>query len=118
MYIDDENLPDEEREKKAKYGLCAYDKAAHARGDKKGSRIRIGVLAQQIQSALQEVYGSASYVNLVNDNLYDYPPEEIPEGVENQLAVNYEGFIPFLIKAVQELDARLMSLEREESQNA
>lgn len=115
MYIDEENLSAEEREKKSKYGLCAYDKEAHARGEKKGERIRIGVLAQEIQSALQEVYGDSSYANLVDDNLYDYPPEEIPEGVESQLAVNYEGFIPFLIKAVQELDSRLSVLEGKET---
>ena len=33
--------------------------------------------------------------------------------VESELAVNYEGFIPFLIKAVQELDGRICALENE-----
>ncbi len=111
MYIDKENLSKEEQEKKAKFGLCAYDKDAHAAGEKKGSRKRIGVLAQEVQHALEETYGNSSYVNLVNDNLFDFSPEEIPDGVESQLAVNYEGFIPFLIKAVQELDARIRALE-------
>ena len=111
MYIDEDNLSDEDREKKAKYGLCAYDKEAHAKGTKKGSRIRIGVLAQDLQVALQEVYGDSSYANLVNDNLFDYDPDTIPEDVESQLAVNYEGLIPFLVKAVQELAARVETLE-------
>lgn len=111
LYIDEENLSEEEQEKRAKFGLCAYDKAAHAAGTKKRNRQRIGVLAQEVQHALAETYGTSSYVNLVNDNLFDFDPEEIPDDVENQLAVNYEGFIPFLIKAVQELDARVRTLE-------
>lgn len=112
LYIDDENLSDEEREKLSKYGMCAYDKEAHAQGTKKGSRVRVGVSAQNIQQALIDVFGDSGYANLVNDNLFDYDPDEIPDGVESQLAVNYEGFIPFLIKAVQELDARVKELER------
>ncbi len=111
LYIDEENLSDEERLKKDKFGLCEYDREAHAKGTKKGSRIRVGVSAQETQKALEEVYGSASYANLINDNLFDFSPDEIPEGVENQLSANYEGFIPFLIKAVQELAARLEHVE-------
>ena len=111
LYIDEENLSDEEREKKQKYGLCTYDKEAHALGTKKGNRIRVGVSAQNTQKALSEVYGDSGYANLINDNLFDYDPDEIPEGVESQLSANYEGFIPFLIKAIQELDTRLQILE-------
>lgn len=102
-YIDEENLSDEEKEKKLKFGLCEYDKEAHAKGTKKGSRVRVGVRAQEVLKALEETYGDSSYGNLVNDNFFDLNPEDIPEGVENQLTVNYTGFIPFLIKAVQEL---------------
>ncbi len=111
MYIDENNLSEEDKEKKAKYGLCSYDKESHAAGTKKGNRIRVGVLAQNTQKALSEIYGSSSYANLVNDNLFDFDPDEIPEDVESQLAVNYEGFIPFLIKAVQELNTRIKILE-------
>lgn len=106
-----ENLSEADEENRRKFGLCKYDIEAHALGEKKGSRKRIGVSAQQVQDALAEIYGSSSYANIVNDNLYDVDPEEIPEGVENQLTVNYEGFIPFLIKAVQELSARVKELE-------
>ncbi len=102
-YIDEENLSDEEKEKKLKYGLCEYDKEAHAKGTKKGSRVRVGVRAQEVLKALEETYGNSSYGNLVDDNFFDLNLEDIPEGVENQLTVNYTGFIPFLIKAVQEL---------------
>lgn len=111
LYIDNENLSDEEREKLNTYGMCDYDKEAHAQGTKKGSRMRVGVSAQNIQQALIDVFGDSGYANLVNDNLFDYNPDDIPDGVESQLAVNYEGFIPFLIKAVQELDARIKELE-------
>ncbi len=113
MYIDEENLSEEDKEKKCKFGLCAYDKASHAAGTKKGERKRIGVSAQGVQRALEETFGTASYANLVNDNLFDFTPSEIPNDVESQLAVNYEGFIPFLIKAVQELDGRICALENE-----
>lgn len=111
LYIADE-LTEEEQKLKAKYGLCDYDHEAHARGTKKGSRARVGVRAQQIQEALKEVYGDDSYANLVNDNFYDYTDEEkadIP--VENQLGVTYENFIPFLIKAVQELSQEVKELK-------
>lgn len=111
LYIDNGNLSDEEREKLNTYGMCDYDKEAHAQGTKKGSRMRVGVSAQNIQQALIDVFGDSGYANLVNDNLFDYNPDDIPDGVESQLAVNYEGFIPFLIKAVQELDARVKELE-------
>lgn len=111
LYIDNDNLSDEEKEKLNTYGMCEYDREAHEQGTKKGSRIRVGVSAQNIQQALIDVFGDSSYANLVNDNLFDCIHDEIPEGVESQLSVNYEGFIPFLIKAVQELDARVKELE-------
>ena len=41
------------------YGLPIYDKEAHALGSKKGERKRAGVSAQQVQQALEAVYGTA-----------------------------------------------------------
>lgn len=110
-YIDTENLSETDAENRRKFGLCEYDREAHAAGEKKGARRRVGVSAQQVQEALEEVYGSSDYANIVNDNLYDVAPEEIPNGVENQLTVSYEEFVPFLIKAVQELSSRVKELE-------
>lgn len=107
LYIDEENLSEEEKARKAKFGLCAYDREAHAKGTKKGSRARVGVRAQEVLKALEETYGDSGYGNLVDDNFFDLNPEDIPEGVENQLTVNYTGFIPFLIKAVQELSQQI-----------
>lgn len=110
-YIDIQNLSETDAENRRKFGLCEYDREAHAAGEKKGARRRVGVSAQQVQEALEEVYGSSDYANIVNDNLYDVAPEEIPNGVENQLTVSYEEFVPFLIKAVQELSSRVKELE-------
>lgn len=91
--------------------MCTYDKEAHAKGTKKGARMRVGVLAQDLQAAMKEVYGDDSYANLVDDNLHDFEPGTVPEDVESRLSVNYEGLIPFLIKSVQELSDRLDKLE-------
>lgn len=101
-----EKLTDEEEENYKKYGFKPYDKAAHEQGIKKGERRRIGVSAQEVQEALTKVYGSADYANLVNNNLHNVNSSEIPEGVESHLTVTYESFIPFLIKAVQELSEK------------
>ena len=93
------------------YGFVPYDKEAHAAGAKKGSRVRVGVSAQEVQRALVDVYNDIGYANLVNDNLFDLDPDTIPEDVESHLGVSYENFIPFLIQAVQELDRRTSILE-------
>jgi len=106
-------------EQKRTFGLGHYDKEAHARGDKKGDRRRVGVSAQQTQQALEEVYGTADYADIISDNLHDYAQEnEIPEGVESQLSANYQAFIPFLIDSVkalaaqnEELKARIEAIE-------
>lgn len=112
------NLSEEERENRAKFGLGSYDREAHAAGALKGSRVRAGVLAQEVLAASADVYGDDSYFNIVNDNLHDFDPEEIPEGVENQLGVSYSNFIPVIIKSIQEIDARLTRLEEAVTANA
>lgn len=110
-YIDDyEKLSDEDKEKKDKYGICSYNKEEYKLGTKKGSRKRVGVIAQQVQQALKEVYGDSSYANIIDDSLFDID-EEIPDDIESKLSANYSAFIPFLIKAIQELDERLSKLE-------
>lgn len=110
-YINEyENLSEEDKQKKNKYGICTYDKKAHKAGTLKGSRKRVGIIAQDVQKALRECYGSADYANLIDDNLYDIK-EPIPSDIESKLSANYSAFIPFLIKAIQELDERLSKLE-------
>lgn len=110
---DKEDRTDEQNDMLTKWGLANfYDKEAHAAGTKKGERKRVGVKAQQVQKALEEVYGTSDYANLVNDNLHDAKQNgSLPDGVENQLTVAYTEFVPFLIQAVQEISERLERLE-------
>ena len=110
-YLSDD---EEQQELYRTYGLCDYDREAHAAGTLKGERKRVGLLAQEIQAALANVYGSADYANIVNDNLHDYDNRsEIPECVESVLTVAYERFIPFLIGAINELTERVETLEQQ-----
>lgn len=99
--------PDGENEKTyRRWGFCDYDREAHARGDKKGSRKRAGLRAQQVQQALIDVFGSDNYAAIVNDNFYDEPDRaNIP--VENHLSLSYERLVPFLIAAVKEQQAQI-----------
>lgn len=103
-YLDPTELEGEDRKLWDTYGFAPYDKEAHARGEKKGTRKRIGVKAQQVQNALAEVYGDDNYADIVHDTLYDRiaAGEEIPEGVESELSVTYTNFIPIIIAAMQE----------------
>ena len=108
-YIETESLSEEEKELFDKYGLTknSYNREEYEKGTKKGDRKRVGVKAKQVQEALEEVYGTADYADIVMDNLFDRRlTEEIPEIVENQLSVSYSNFIPFLISAIQELDKK------------
>jgi hypothetical protein len=109
----EEDLSEHDKELRSKYGMCNYDKQAHARGDKKGERKRVGISAQQIVEALNATYGTSDYANLVNDNLHDVALEEggLPEGVESKLTVAYSNFVPFLVKGIQELSEKNAALE-------
>lgn len=94
-----------------RYGMCEYDREAHARGDKKGERKRIGVKAQQIQELLSGIFGSDNYANIVNDDHYDLRAEGNAPPVENHLTVTYERLIPFLISAIKEQQKQLTELQ-------
>lgn len=111
MYPENE-LTEDEKSKRKKYELYKYDKEAHAKGLKKGERKRVGVLAQDVQKALADVYGTADYANIVDDNLHDF--KDVPDDVESMLRISYSGFIPFLIKAVQELSKKIDEIGRKE----
>lgn len=93
-----------------RYGMCEYDREAHARGDKKGERKRIGVKAQQIQELLLDIFGSDNYANIVNDDHYDLRAEGNEPPVENHLTVTYERMIPFLIGAIREQQKQIDEL--------
>lgn len=93
-----------------------YDKEAHERGDKKKHRRFAGVSAQETYSALLNAYGDDNYADIVDNNKYDNPDDEYIE----QLSVQYERFIPFLIKAIQEQQKEIEDLKtklKEQSNN-
>lgn len=92
-----------------KYGMCDYDRIAHAAGTKKGERRRCGLLAQEVIAAMQEVYGTDNYANIVNDNFHDLP--EKPSDVENKYTLAYANLVPFLIGAIKELNAEIKILK-------
>lgn len=113
----EKELTDEQRRQnevvnnRKKYGLSDYDTEAHEKGLKKGNRKRVGISAQQVEEVLKKLYDTDNYANIVNDNFHDL--NDIPEGVESVKSANYEGFIPFLIGAVQELSQKVNDLEIE-----
>lgn len=100
---------DKKSEKFRKYGMCDYDRVAHALGTKKGERRRCGLLAQEVIAAMQEVYGTDNYANIVNDNFHDL--QEKPTDVENKYTLAYANLVPFLIGAIKELNAKIEKLE-------
>ena len=105
-YISDE---DKEGETFRKYGMCEYDRASHAAGTKKGERRRCGLLAQEVVEAMQSVYGTDNYANVVNDNFHDLAQK--PSDVENKYTLAYANLVPFLIGAIKELNAKIKALE-------
>ena len=105
-YISDE---DKKGETFRKYGMCDYDRIAHAAGTKKGERRRCGLLAQEVIAAMQVVYGTDNYANIVNDNFHDLT--EKPSDVENKYTLAYANLVPFLIGAIKELNAKIKELE-------
>ena len=105
-YISEE---DKQSENYRKYGMCDYDRVAHAAGTKKGERRRCGLLAQEVLAAMQEVYGTDNYANIVNDNFHDLADK--PTDVENKYTLAYANLVPFLIGAIKELNAKIKILE-------
>lgn len=105
-YISDE---DKKGETFRKYGMCEYDRVSHAAGTKKGERRRCGLLAQEVVEAMQSVYGTDNYANVVNDNFHDLAQK--PSDVENKYTLAYANLVPFLIGAIKELNAKINALE-------
>ena len=105
-YISEE---DKQSENYRKYGMCDYDRVSHALGTKKGERRRCGLLAQEVVAAMQEVYGTDNYANIVNDNFHDL--KEKPTDVENKYTLESANLVPCLIGAIKELNAKIEKLE-------
>lgn len=105
-YISDE---DKKGENYRTYGMCEYDRVSHAAGTKKGERRRCGLIAQEVIEAMQSVYGTDNYADIVNDNFHDLAQK--PSDVENKYTLAYSNLVPFLIGAVKELNAKIKALE-------
>lgn len=75
-----------------------YDREAHARGDRKGARMHVGLIAQEVQELLREVTGGDGFGAIVGDTAYGNP-DVTAEG--SQLTLAYQNFIPLLIRMVQ-----------------
>ena len=104
-YMSDE---DKNGETFRKYGMCDYDRIAHAAGTKKGERRRCGLIAQEVVEAMQSVYGTDNYANIVNDNFHDLAQK--PSDIENKYTLAYANLVPFLIGAIKELNAKIKAL--------
>jgi hypothetical protein len=101
----------------AKYGadgFIEYNREEHRKGTRKGKRKRVGVLAQQVERSLNEIYGTDNYADIVHDSSYHAVEKNvrIDEEFESQKFITYQNFIPFLIGAVKELSNRVDELER------
>ena len=105
-YISDE---DKKGENYRTYGMCEYDRVSHAAGTKKGERRRCGLIAQEVVEAMQSVYGTDNYADIVNDSFHDLAQK--PSDVENKYTLAYTSLVPFLIGAVKELNAKIKALE-------
>ena len=98
---------------KEKYGLDIpfYNKEEHLKGTKKRDRSKIGFIAQDVEKLCNEEFGSDNYVNLINRMSYnDEDGNKRPEDYD-RIYMNYEGFIPLLVKAFQEQNEYIKGLE-------
>ena len=88
-------------------GKQQYDVEAHERGDKKKHRRFAGVSAQETYQAMIDCYKNDNYAQIVDDNKYDNPDDEYIQ----QYTVSYERFVPFLIRAIQEQQEQIETLQ-------
>ena len=89
-------------------GKQQYDVAEHQKGTKKKHRRFAGLSAQATYQAMLECYdNNDNYAQIVDDNKYDHPNDEYIQ----QYCMSYERLVPFLIKAMQEQQAKIEELE-------
>ena len=81
-------------------GDTIFDQEGYNSGTKKAHRRFAGLLAQDAYDAMIETYNDDNYADLIDWSGYDHP-EEIEKN-EDQYSIQYERYIPFLIKAIQE----------------
>lgn len=81
-------------------GDTIFDQEGYSSGTKKAHRRVAGLVAQDAYDAMIETYNDDNYADLIDWSGYDHP-EEIEKN-EDQYSIQYERYIPFLIKAIQE----------------
>jgi len=91
------------------FGEIGYDKVAHASGIKADTCKSAGLSAQEIEKALEEVYGDKHYVHIVRNSCAE---DKLPEGVESRKSVDYEQLIPFLIESIKILKSEIDELKK------
>jgi hypothetical protein len=86
--------------------LLNYDKELHNKGAKADTYFSYGVSAQEVAQALEEIYGSKDYGQIV------FQQEESNfEAIEDSYTINLVNFIPFLIGAINEQQEQIKSLQ-------
>lgn len=110
-----------------KHSAQPYDKAAHEKGAKKAPSPSVGFLAQEVEETLTQTFGDGQYAGIVGnshrppDNLSQEErdkfaaevKEEQERGLEPELSLAPDNFIPWIVRAIQELDNRVTILEEE-----
>ena len=90
-----------------------YNKEEYKNGTKAHERNLVGLVAQDVVDSVLEYYGSEDYVNLVNRDSYNSGRDinSSNDSSYDKLYMNYTSFIPILIKAIQEQEEKIKSLE-------
>lgn len=86
--------------------LLNYDKELHNKGANANTHFSYGVSAQEVAQALEKIYGSKDYGQIV------FQQEESNfETIEDSYTINLVNFIPFLIGAINEQQQLIKNLE-------
>ena len=84
-----------------------FNEEAHKVGLSKKHRRRAGFLAQDVYELLKKEYGTDNYASVVDYNKY----KKEDESTFDRYSFNGNQLIPFLVKAIQEQQTIIGSLE-------
>lgn len=90
------------------YDISTFDAARHQKGELKGERRHSGFIAQEVYQTLKDVYHDDNYADIIDYNFYDGAIESEFERYYIQIT----SIIPFLVKANQELSAKVDELTK------
>lgn len=92
----------------------SYDSTAHEIGEKKNSRIRVGLLAQEVNELINTNFKENEVGDIVHDDMFEFTDEKFrDEYGEGSLSVAYSSLIPHLIASIQTLNNKIDTLENE-----